>query len=420
MLVLARLLLITFIFVSSVIASAKTEEMICVNGASPRNQQLMQSFNENRDPLKLAFLEYKKTTYPYSEIKLPPPSVCDQEEPFKKQLGFFGKLSETFSGLFDIKSDQLSNTQDLARKAQIEIAKANELKRPKPLQIKKECIEASLLRKAGREEYVCKSQSQRAIRVGVAGGKSAQCYNDEMADYMSFAINQAIDCLSQDNPIDSRDILKKMNAETGFNFAVSWRGGRGMSQITSPAARELSTNIGNGRYILEGVSKSIKKSCQPFKHLAEKDLEKPPKINGHSLCDWVSPGDGLARNLLYGIGYHVHMRDTQIVPALNKVAPQLAFEKNIVNSLTTMSFGREGIKGVKVLLKQNRISKETSPRTLQEVIASESSYVAETQNKQKELLCLQKGIRSFGQSSLCSKTNFSNEEMAGNSCVSEP
>ncbi|MBK9322629.1 MAG: hypothetical protein IPM97_06685 [Bdellovibrionaceae bacterium] len=416
MLIFANLLFITSMFVGPNIALAESDELLCVNGASPLNRDLIESFNENRDPLKVAFLEYQKTTYPYSQAILPPPSNCEPNAVFKKQLGFFGELADKFSGIFDTKFDQV-NPQDLALKARLEIEKAKELNRPKPFQIKKDCVKASLQRKAGREEYVCKPDAQRALRVGIAAGKSAQCYNEELVDYIHFALNQAIDCLSQDNAIDSRNILKKMNAETGFNFSVCWRGGCGMSQITSPAMKELSTDIGNGKYILEGVTKSIKKSCEPFKHIAERDLAKPPKI--YKTCDWVSPGDGLARNLIYGIGYHVHMRDTQITPALNKLAPQMVQDKDVINALTSMSYGREGIKGVKGLLRRNRISKTTPPSKLRDIIESDSRYLSETQKKQKELLCLQKG-HSFGRNSQCSVTTFSDEEMAGNSCVSEP
>ncbi|MBC7370820.1 MAG: hypothetical protein H7326_04600 [Bdellovibrionaceae bacterium] len=382
-----NLFLSTLIFVFYAGVANAAEE--CVNGALPQNDQLIQAYRKNNDPLKKSFID---------ETKPAATPICNHAQ--KQTLNFM----------------KVAQACDL-------MARANG---PFPSSVKLDCLVASTNRRPGGEQFICDESSPTNPRKSVSRGNAAdgppntnQCFTRELADYVRYAINQAIKCLSNEEPIDAQLILKKINNETSFNFSLSGNGGRGLMQLTTPAVREM-TNVkyGQALYVMQEVAKSSKKSCAPFRQIASADLANPKGIQQGNICDWTNTGDGLARNLLYGIGYHRHVREKYIKPHLQKIAPQLAGNREIVGLLSTISFGPEGIKGALGLLSKNRVGKKTQAAGLKKSLLSQSSYLNQREEKQEELLCLKRNLKD-GTNLKCDDMKFSDAEIAGNTCVSK-
>jgi hypothetical protein len=386
----------------------------CINGASPLKHELMDSFEDNQDPLKMAYLNYKLSQkHPLLALTM---AMCGQITLQEQNLSFFARFGEAISLAFTTSpSDLLNPSLDgIYHKPENE---KNPATSSSPFEIKKECIEVSMKRRSGNTQYACQFPSKgphvqnQAVNVGKATADNNQCFNQSMLDYTHFAVNEALDCIAGDTPIDRRSIWKKINTESASNYSVSSDGGQGLMQITSAAKDDM---LERGRTLMQNVANSSKKSCAPFKHIAKKDLEKAPKISGdESICDWAGPGDGLARNLLYGIGYTIFMRDNEVVPALEKISPRLAKMKGVVERLTIMTYGREGIRGVKATMAGTGMSGKSNEEHLNAAITKRSAYVAENEAKQKEYLCIINGIDMDS----CKKTKFSKDEMAANKCV---
>jgi hypothetical protein len=364
---------------------------MCVNGASEKNTKLISSFNNNRDPLKNEFVAA------CNDLSVPEKLMCEKDL-FKKQFGMIAEVSNALQ----------------PKSRNVTIVKDSDASFPAPF-IKKECIAASMKRSPGNQGFECDSKN-KPRKYGQAGGKTLQCLNQDLVDYTYFAVNSAIQCMSPKTPIDSRVIFQKLNNETGFNHSMAWNGGVGAMQATSPAVRELTTPLGKGKYVLEEVAHSNKKSCQGFKQVAKNDLISPPSTNAANYCSWVSSGDGLARSLLHGIGYYITMRDQYVTPYLKKMSPSLVQNREVVNNLTAVSYGSEGIKHSRWLIRKFRAGKKPNAPVLLAGIQKNSTYLKAIKSKMREAYCLKNGLGTY--SKACKNLKLSDKELGGDECVS--
>lgn len=404
-----------------------SSQNVCINAASIGNDKLIESFRENNDPLKRAFLDMRRTREAYV------PTTCSPANQ-AKELSTIEKISDAVLTFFNDENENGNHDRTATsivpitdnEKDLIELSKIQP--RAKAPVISRECVEASMKRAPGNTGYTCDYPTQKEAKrgynpktqsvskaYGVAGGATLQCVNNEMVDYAQFAINKVIDCLSPAVPIDSRVIFQKLNNETGFNPSIAnLNSGMGAGQITSPAAQEITTEAGKGRYLLENIMKSNNKSCEPFKQIAKKDLKSYPRINANNFCSYASMGDGFARNLLYSVSYYVTMRDQYLIPALQDRAIKLANNEELVSKLTAISYGREGLQHAKWLIQRFRVNDRTNIKTLIQLIQKNSAYLAEIDDKMKEMLCLQKGLAGAD----CKAMKPTPEELRGDTCVS--
>lgn len=268
-----------------------------------------------------------------------------------------------------------------------------------PKVIKKECIEASLQREVVNTGYICYDQKATPFQ---SSGSNTPCLNQQSVDYLHFALNKAVSCLSRTNdPIDPRFILKKINNETAFNFFLAYSQGVGIGQLTSYPVRELAGwyqkgkfNPGNARYILEDLAKNEDPECNPFKQIAEKDLVNNPlkpqgkrtaTMNRGAYCNFVSPGAGLTRSLVYSLGYYVYLRDQIVKPAVAQRSPGLVREKELINNLTLIAYGPGGTVEMKALIAQHRLGKN-SAAAVNAKLKTSSTYLKATEAKMRELL----------------------------------
>ena len=403
---LTLLLSVLAIYMGSMAQAA--DAPACMNGASDKNLKLYNSFKDNADPLKRTFISEtsSKKGSPACEM---PGNVAKQIKDLKEISQAAGSAPEN-DGIWDL---------DDPTKAPGQL----------PSLIKRECINASLMRDPGQKGYACSATKQSTdqdieIPYGQVGGKTQQCITADMVSYIQFAVNSAIKCLSDDNPVDSRVIYQKFNNETGFNYSIAWNGGAGIGQMTNIAVEEIAD--GAGRPILENVAKSSKHSCQGFKDVAKSDLGKRPRINSSNYCDYVSAGDGLARNLMYGIAYYVHMRDSIIVPKLFNENRSLSTNREVVSALTAVSYGAEGIKKARALAdkaglytaKNNPCKGKLTPdKCYLKMIQGSSVYLKAIRGKMGEMYCLKDGIEPSSAECKNKKAALTDKQLGANECV---
>lgn len=295
--------------------------------------------------------------------------------------------------------------------------------------IKRECIVASMKRNPGNTGYVCNyADDPNPIGVnpgkqsvlkyyGKASGPTAQCVDDNMTDYVHFAVNSAIQCLSGVGKIDSRTVYRKINNESAFNISVASAGGIGISQLTTPAVEEMiNPKLGRGRFVIENVAKSDDPACTGFKDVAIQDLKSTPSMAKSNRCAWLSPGDGLARNLMYSIGYYLTMRDKYIIPSLKRYAPKLVKNDELISDLTSIAYGAEGIRHVYMLLQKFQVDNKTNVTELKSKIRENSKYLGHIKDKMREVKCIRNGLNE--ESKECKNLKLSADDLEGDSCVS--
>lgn len=337
---------------------------LCVNDKAGLKQlhkmDIVDTLNASNDPLVLAYKKTKEVNKTAASVAPPACTTCTTNN-LSTWLSVRGIL--------------------LWSKETLHLASAP----PEVKQIKKECIEASIQRTPGNTGYVCSAEKSRG-RAFENFGESAPCMDQNSVDYLHFAINEALKCFAAEfKPIDTRFILKKYNNETAFNFFLGYAGGKGLGQLTS--APTLDIGGGNAEYILKGIANSESPACEPFKSVAKNDLKNgPPRLaSSANICAWVSPGEGLTRNLIYSLGYYVHLRDKSVMPFLKRRAPTLAARSGLADDFTLISYGPDGLKEAKSLMDALRVSDKSNPDKIRSELERNNDYYQQTEQKMGEL-----------------------------------
>lgn len=309
--------------------------------------------------------------------------------------------------------DMITWTQDLLHVAT-----------PLPAKIKKECIEASLQREINAEGFSCSNGQPKAF----SNTGNTPCLDQKSSDYIHFAINMGLNCLSsvRGSPLDSRYILKKINTETAFNFFLANRGGKGIGQLTGILVDDMSGVMkkdrsgkeklvpGRGSYILEALADSKNPACAPFKNVALADSKKAPPEPGipKNYCSWLSPGDGLTRNLMYTLGYYAFLQDKVITPFMKRNAPALAKDPDFINYMTMIAYGPDGTEEAFALVSTLRLKKQTNAKIAIDQLIQRNAYLASAEDRMDELLGKRDGhVTNKG------RPNYSDSDKKGNSCV---
>lgn len=279
-------------------------------------------------------------------------------------------------------------------------------------EIPKECIQASLKRKVAQTSIECKQTPQGNWTYIQHSGrsKSTPCFDESAVDYTHYVTNKVISCfqgLPMQNgvteTIDPTVLYSKLNNESGFNFTYSYKGGVGAGQLTGWAVQEMNvldpsrtkgrTVKGGGRFILDNILASSNPQCAGLKPVIENDLKfkyhSPRKIN----CEWTSMETGLARNLIYSIGYFSFLKHQIIGKELKKRAPNAYKDPELLNLLTLVGYGPLGANRALTLI-----------RTLG--MGSSSAYLAGVKSRLKTEVYLK---------NTASKMNEV-KRIAGNSC----
>jgi hypothetical protein len=374
-------------------SSAQVSSFSCINPPALKNKLLQESFDQPWNQLKAEFMVQK--------VKFGP-SINNSIDQNSCGPNYF-KNFEKINLLKAYESSKPSGVvnQDMGKPS-----------------IKKECVSASLQRFPGNKSYAC--IDGKLIPAGYVSGGNPPCVTQEMSDYMAFSVNRAINCMSDISKVDPKSILNKFNTETGFNPSLSSVNGKGLGQLTTPAINEMTwpeSKGGRGRFVLEAIKNSSNPECNSFKSVAENDL-KQEAVKLRESCDWLGFGDGLTRNLIYSIGYYVTLREKYIIPMLKRRgANHLASNEKVINELSSIAYGREGLNRVKVLLGLHRVNSKTPEDDFDVTIRNSSKYLDEYAKKMKELLCIKEGLNPNDKKE-CDKFNASGQQsLAGDACI---
>lgn len=350
-LVLRILIIFSALFYSN-LSLAQT----CYRG-NQDDRRIINSIQQQKDPLTLSFrysLEAKKSFKVYSD----PDSVCNNEPGYK----VYRKVSSIVNLVY---SDGLA--------------------------IKKQCVIAGLRREVDKQAYVCgKLRQPQSVQDDIP------CVDDYVADYIRFGLNEGIRCVSDTiGRLDTEFIIKKINNESGFIYFMGDGNGVGLGQLTSYPIKDLLGYVdknknyqnGNARSIIQSIVDSKSPHCSVFKPLIKGDLERkvnPDPSDKKNICKWVDSGEGLSRNLIYSLAYYAYLK-YKVIPSLFDSGHKALENRKIMNYLTLIAYGPEGLKYAKVLAqKMNR--KGINTREMERILLKGSRYLADTESKYKELL----------------------------------
>lgn len=195
------------------------------------------------------------------------------------------------------------------------------------------CVLAGLTREVGREGFLCEPESSQALAFSVQGGCPSLQPTLPLARYVAFAMDRAFDCADaiakSYNPsrpsVPRQLLLKKFNTESGFRFYLSGDAGVGIGQLTNPAFQDLEPAHSNMFQRFRGAPRQpaggknrgqvqLPQQCDMFRSaiLGERTAGREPE-NSNNRCTWLSPGRGLAHNLIYSVVYYLRIRD-QLLP----------------------------------------------------------------------------------------------------------
>jgi hypothetical protein len=385
--------------------SAQANTLKCINGKDAKGTKWITSFTQDTNSdLKRAYLEFKKEKEEenkrLSNEENDVPQNCNgiARPPLKKAINTTFKLMSTIFPQLALWETLTYYWEHLRyEKQQRNSIQENTQIIPKNSSkssiINTICISEAMKNETGGNSVYCNtaidksSPEKKRLNKKIPDNSIKECIDDSMVDYISFSVNSAIQCFSESKttdfgPLDSKLIFEKLTNESAFNYTLADPAkGISIGQLTSPAIRELSESK-SGKAILAKLSESESKHCNGFKNV----LDKPPsKIYTTDVCAWVSPGDGLARSLIYSIGYYLTLRDNYIIPQLkkfNSFAYDSADWAEAIKSATTAAYGREGIKFVK--LKLSRLTPNSNARTINSALQT-SAYIKEVANKKNDL-----------------------------------
>jgi hypothetical protein len=215
--------------------------------------------------------------------------------------------------------------------------------------------------------------------------KQEPCLPSAYSHYVSWAAKVAMKCVGSisERPISSEIIFKKLHNESKFGFHLSSTRGKGIGQLVTNGVTEVYRDAGRDDY-LDRVLTSP--DCKPFHEIMKAPLRRASD-ESVKICQLVSPGNGLGRNIISSFLLFAQHRD-------NFGVDRIARKNGIVDPkkidyLTLITFGREGFPGMKSAiekLKEKYTVKEInamSPNKFANILSEYSDYIAETERSAK-------------------------------------
>lgn len=388
-------LFLTILFTSVCYSQTPSgKSLTCINGENATNKNWINSINTaSKSNLNEAYKEFlEERTQEESKLKESSSTKAESCPGVTNDL-----LKKVLSTSFKIES-KLFLPLKIWEALTYYWQNAENVNKPKSSVISTSCIEEAMKIETGGKSFYCfmannqSSSGQQSSIEKVVSKTSKECIDDKLVDYVSFSVNSAIQCFSDSvesdfGPIDSQHIFEKLTNESAFDYTLSDPSkGISIGQITGPAKEEIShPGRGRGNYILQKISESTSKHCKGFKSVAQEDIDKTPsKIKLHNLCKWVSPGDGLARSLIYSIGYYLTLRDKYVIPELKKFASfnsqNISKEwTEVIKSATMVAYSGEGFNSVK--LKLNKLGQQPKPSEIKKALQTSKYFNAVTNKK---------------------------------------
>jgi hypothetical protein len=283
--------------------------------------------------------------------------------------------------------------------------------------ISRDCIRSALLRveKIDSNRIMCSSDGSRRIRYNYEDNSKKGrdwCIDESMVDYIHWSFNKTLECVNAIalHPLDPKIFFKKINNESSFAFHIANKGGMGIGQLTTFAMREMErsdTSSGGYQYIRRAME-SEHPSCVMFRDILSKTSRPGQRITDR-VCDFVSAGEGIARNLFYSMAYFVHKRDTHPGPVRAWAKKHGITNPRIIDLITLVGYSRHGAAAAK--------------RWALQVIASGvdpndySSFEAKYARKAQYIKDINEKMREFLQNHTGKDDGFTPEELEGDICI---
>ncbi len=171
-----------------------------------------------------------------------------------------------------------------------------------PTEITRECVKSSLLKAPyDVSKSICYPNGKT---VTYTKKDQIPCITEQTIDYITWATNKAIKCLSTaDDPIEPSIIYKWINNESGFAFFVHSGNGKGTNQLTTRGALAMEDDC---EAVLKRESSLLDNpECAPFKTILETPIQ--TTMPGKK-CQYLDLENGVGRSLLHGIGLYLCYR----------------------------------------------------------------------------------------------------------------
>lgn len=293
------------------------------------------------------------------------------------------------------------------------------LLRGAPPKIKLDCIRSSMSR-IPNIPFSSKSGKRPLTRRAVCSSDSElpkwqsyePCLNDEVVRLVQWSVNNALECGNAlalkigGLPIDPKIFFQKINNESAFGFHLQNSGGIGIGQLTSIAVKEVSKPSKSplpGPPMKNYVQAAMEEpACNSFKSVLDEDIQftgSNKKTVRH--CQFLSGGNGMARNLFYSIMLFIHNRSVigikkgQLAGGVQQIASSYGITDTAkIDYLTLVSYGRGGMARVSAIISTLAKNRALSNVDINKVPIEEflghldklSPYINETRNKMDEFL----------------------------------
>ncbi|MEZ4872315.1 MAG: hypothetical protein R2827_08730 [Bdellovibrionales bacterium] len=140
------------------------------------------------------------------------------------------------------------------------------------------------------------------------GGKdNAPCVTEELVQYIYLHFRKGLECINSDGgyPVDPKEFYKIVNHESRFQYNVVHNGGIGITQIVTPAARDM--GLVNG---YPGIARQAwdqvkdNPTCQFFTDVVSDD---GPELKANGVveeCQFLDIKEGLRRAMINGLAIY--------------------------------------------------------------------------------------------------------------------
>lgn len=250
------------------------------------------------------------------------------------------------------------------------------------------CIVASVQRRIPGGNNYCSQDSGSPKRY--ANAQVGQCITNEVVNYYQWAIQQAYACLAYESagPLDMKLIFKIFNNESGFSPFQRSGAGLGIGQLTTPAVADMATETSPG--ILDKVLKSGRKECQPFQAALKES--RPSEISQSMVCHFQNPNNGIARQLIYSMGYLLRIRDG-LMNIPEKLKATGIEDIRFANLILAVKYSAEASKAPMLL--QHLLNKpKQSFEQFNAYVEEQTRYADDMKEKMEELKQIDPSIKS--------------------------
>tara|TARA_B100000749_G_scaffold280898_1_gene280893 strand:- start:91471 stop:93342 length:1872 start_codon:yes stop_codon:yes gene_type:complete len=142
---------------------------------------------------------------------------------------------------------------------------------------------------------------------GVVGKNVVPCVTAELVQYTHLAFSKALECIGSDGvAVEPMEFFKIINHESTFHYNIFYRGGVGVAQLTSVAARDLGVGP-NGAprpALKEWNNVKGNPECSAFKNLVSEEGPDLTVSGRVRKCQFLDVDEGIMRSFINGLAVY--------------------------------------------------------------------------------------------------------------------